>query len=390
MMKVKKLLLVALLGVTSIATVAGFVACGHEHAYTEEVTTAATCTADGVKTFTCECGDSYTEAIAKTGHTEEVLAAKEATCGETGLTEGKKCSECNEVLVAQNEVPATGAHTIDDGTVTKQATCTEAGEKTFKCTVCGEVMDTEVIEASHKWVEKEAAVAATCTKKGKEAVTWCEVCQTVDENSGAEIKALGHAGYGADGKCTACGEANPNVKTGNNIMVYASALFAEGTIGAEITTEVQIADGVWLVGGTDKKITVDQNGNKHADFGENFVNTHRIKLGGSASSKGRYVKVTTTGAATITIYAQSSSKDADRVLGMATDVGEIKNVVAAADGSNVALGAKVTKLVYTVDAAGTYYFGSTDGGMNLYAIGVTTSTAATTSLEATEAKGKEV
>lgn len=40
----------------------------HEHSYTSTVTTAATCTTDGVRTYTCSCGDSYTEAIPATGH----------------------------------------------------------------------------------------------------------------------------------------------------------------------------------------------------------------------------------------------------------------------------------------------------------------------------------
>ena len=40
----------------------------HEHSYTGEITTAATCTTAGVMTYTCSCGDSYTEQIAATGH----------------------------------------------------------------------------------------------------------------------------------------------------------------------------------------------------------------------------------------------------------------------------------------------------------------------------------
>ena len=40
----------------------------HEHAYAEEATTAAACAAEGVKTFTCECGEAYTEAIDALGH----------------------------------------------------------------------------------------------------------------------------------------------------------------------------------------------------------------------------------------------------------------------------------------------------------------------------------
>ena len=40
----------------------------HTHSYTSEVTTPATCTAPGVKTYTCECDESYTEEIAIVSH----------------------------------------------------------------------------------------------------------------------------------------------------------------------------------------------------------------------------------------------------------------------------------------------------------------------------------
>lgn len=40
----------------------------HSHTYSEAVTTEPTCESDGVKTFTCECGDSYTELITAAGH----------------------------------------------------------------------------------------------------------------------------------------------------------------------------------------------------------------------------------------------------------------------------------------------------------------------------------
>lgn len=48
-------------------------------------------------------------------HTEEVIPAVEATCTKSGLTEGKRCSECGEVIVAQETVAALG-HTTDAGT----------------------------------------------------------------------------------------------------------------------------------------------------------------------------------------------------------------------------------------------------------------------------------
>ncbi len=81
----------------------------HEHSFGEwTVTTAPTCTEAGVETRTCECGETETREIAALGHTEEIIPAVEATCTETGLTEGVKCAVCGEILVAQEVVPALG------------------------------------------------------------------------------------------------------------------------------------------------------------------------------------------------------------------------------------------------------------------------------------------
>ena len=90
----------------------------HEHSYTA-VVTAPTCTEQGYTTYTCECGDSYvddyTDAL---GHTEEIIPGKDATCTESGLTEGKKCSACGEILVEQEEIPALG-HEYVNGKCTR-------------------------------------------------------------------------------------------------------------------------------------------------------------------------------------------------------------------------------------------------------------------------------
>lgn len=63
----------------------------HEHAYIEDITTEATCNTDGVKTFTCECGDSYTETITATGHIfENYISNNDATYTADG-TETATC-----------------------------------------------------------------------------------------------------------------------------------------------------------------------------------------------------------------------------------------------------------------------------------------------------------
>ena len=59
-------------------------------------------------------------------HTEAVDAAVAATCTESGKTEGKHCSVCGEILVAQTEVAALGHTEAVDAAVA--ATCTESGK----------------------------------------------------------------------------------------------------------------------------------------------------------------------------------------------------------------------------------------------------------------------
>lgn len=67
----------------------------HEHAYVETITTEATCEADGVKTFTCECGDTYTEPIATQGHVFETYTSNNDATFTSDGTETAKCNNCD-------------------------------------------------------------------------------------------------------------------------------------------------------------------------------------------------------------------------------------------------------------------------------------------------------
>ena len=66
----------------------------HVHAYVEIITTEATCEADGVKTFTCECGDTYTEPIATQGHVFETYTSNNDATYTADGTETAKCNNC--------------------------------------------------------------------------------------------------------------------------------------------------------------------------------------------------------------------------------------------------------------------------------------------------------
>ncbi len=133
----------------------------------------ATCTEKGDRV--CAACDKVDILNAK-GHTEVVDAAKEATCTETGLTEGKHCSVCNEVLVEQKEIPAKGHTEVIEAA--KEATCTETGLTEGRhCSVCNEVLvkQEEVPANGHKPVVIPA-VEATCKKEGSTEGAFCEVC----------------------------------------------------------------------------------------------------------------------------------------------------------------------------------------------------------------------
>ncbi|MCM1509050.1 MAG: leucine-rich repeat domain-containing protein, partial [Ruminococcus flavefaciens] len=138
----------------------------HVHSYTSAVTKEATCAAEGERTYTCSCGDSYKETIAKLPHTEETVLGKAATCTESGLTDGKKCSVCGEILEEQKEI-AKLPHT-EEIVLGKAATCTESGlTDGKKCSVCGEILEEqkEIAKLPHS-EEPVLGKAATCTESG--------------------------------------------------------------------------------------------------------------------------------------------------------------------------------------------------------------------------------
>ncbi|MGN1310222.1 MAG: bacterial Ig-like domain-containing protein [Clostridia bacterium] len=182
------------------------------HSFTNYVSNNdSTCTKDGTKTAKCdrcEVTDTKADEGSKKPHTEVIDKAVEATCTETGLTEGKHCSVCNEVIKAQGTVPAKGHTEVIDKAIAP--TCTEAGLTEGKhCSVCNTVItaQTTVPAKGHTEVIDEA-VTPTCTETGLTEGKHCSVCNTVIKAQ-TTVPALGHS-Y-ENGECIRCGEEEPKV-----------------------------------------------------------------------------------------------------------------------------------------------------------------------------------
>ena len=133
---------------------------GHEHSFGEwTVVDDPTCTEAGIEERICECDEKENRPINALGHTEVVDASVVATCKSTGLTEGKHCSTCNTVIIAQSSVEKL-PHTYDDVYDTN-------------CNICGE---TRVVDCSHTDTEVIPGRDASCTDVGLTDGTKCKKC----------------------------------------------------------------------------------------------------------------------------------------------------------------------------------------------------------------------
>ena len=192
-----------------------------EHSWDNgKVTKEATCTEDGEKTYTCTvCNTTKTEVIPATGHQhKEVRNAKKATCTEDGYTGDTYCKDCGAKLESGTVINKLG-HTWDNGVITKEATETEEGIKTYTCKTCGETKTEKIPVASHHWDQGTITKKATCTENGEKTYhctdegcdkTWIETIPATGhqhtELRDKKTATCGEDGYSGDLYCKDCGQ----------------------------------------------------------------------------------------------------------------------------------------------------------------------------------------
>lgn len=217
----------------------------HSHVLRVVPAVSATCFSVGnIEHYRCEeCGRLFNDSngtqeltaadvtIGKLPHTPVTIPAVPATCEQSGMTEGSKCSVCQEVITAQTTIPALN-HDWQPAVCETPETCT-------RCHV------TRGGALGHDYsVSLNNAIPATCTAGGKQTDIKCSRCD--DIQVGATIGALGHD-WGRYTVTTPATETNEGVETRtctrNNAHTQARAIPKLPSRTYGVSGEVHEKDG---------------------------------------------------------------------------------------------------------------------------------------------------
>jgi hypothetical protein len=166
-------------------------ATGHEWGDKKQIREAG-CVTTGEVQYTCQnCNEVKTETTPAKGHTIVTDKGVTPTCTQSGLTEGKHCSVCNEVIQKQKKLAPKKHHAVTDKAV--EATCSKEGLTEGKhCSVCNQVLvEQKKVRKKRHVLQKKKGTPATCTEYGWTDRIFCTVCNTITQRR-VRIAPLGH------------------------------------------------------------------------------------------------------------------------------------------------------------------------------------------------------
>lgn len=202
------------------------------HVDTQTVTAAvektrdATCTLAELSTYTATFTNTVFATQKKTDvETKAALGHDYAVQQHDDAQHWMKCSRCSAIDTKQEHTfgawsdgeqtctvcsyVKTCSHSWNSGEVTKAATCTETGVKTFTCTVCSATKTESIPVTNHTSGDaiKKNVVDATCTAEGSyDEVVYCEACNKELSREARTLPALGHAIVHHEAQAATCTE----------------------------------------------------------------------------------------------------------------------------------------------------------------------------------------
>ena len=160
----------------------------HFHNFDYEYTKKPTCLEEGEMVGVCSCGETDIIVLDKGVHRLDTgIVSKEATCTETG-EKAQTCEVCGQLIITT--IPATG-HNWGNEAISREATCTETGEKTYTCSKCGATKTVETKALGHSFTNEWS---------GDKDNHWhaCERCGEIASDSLRQHSFYNH-------RCTGCG-----------------------------------------------------------------------------------------------------------------------------------------------------------------------------------------
>lgn len=281
--------------------------CGKKHTHDLDsgtTTVAPTCTATGEKEYCCiyaNCPYKKTESLKATGHkNKETRNYKKPTCQEEGYTGDIYCKDCG-ILLSSGKVTKKYDHDWDSGTVTKEATCTEEGSKTYTCENCGATKTIDIQKTAHNYKITEHK-NATCTENGY----LISVCQTCNDRRKDEIVAKGHSKRTRNKKNASCKEEG---YTGDIYCSICDALLEKGTILSKLEHQ-------WNDGTVTKRATYQAAGELtyrcRKCAAKRIISIEKLaypKVGTSYTISGNEYKISKPGAEVILVKTSKTTKN---------------------------------------------------------------------------------